>query len=394
MNKWMVALGAGLLTMVLSVVPAGLARADDMLNYLIISASADSWNVLNAQTAVRADPGVQAGKAMRITARKGVNPWDAQATITINKPIHNGDVILAVYYARVETPPTGAATAIIPNAGIGLNQPPYSSFAGEAAYPNAHWAVYYTSGVADKDYGSGTLNFGVQLAAADQTVDLGPVFIFDFGPNYDRSKLPHNRALAAAAPAVAPAAPTAETIYSSDLGRLRTRLPVRGTLINDPGTVFGFGAGLTSQQIAVPEIAGGHAMRTVMAHPAAQPWDAGVSIPVTGAIHKGDVVFVAAYVRAAETAPGSQAGLISELGVHLSQSPWTALATASASVPKGQWTWVFASGVATADYPAGSVGFGMQLGCCQQTLDVGPVFVLNLGPGVDTAALPNNFGRP
>jgi hypothetical protein len=391
-KKWMVALFTGALMAVLSMVPSGVARADDMLNYLIISASADSWNTFNAQTSVRDDPGVQAGKAMRISARKGVNAWDAQASITINKQIHKGDVILVVYYARVETPPAGATTAIIPNAGIGLNAAPYTSFAGEAAYPTNRWAVYYTSGVADADYAPGALNFSVQLAAETQTLDLGPVFIFNFGPNYDRSKLPHNRTVMAAAPAPA-APPTAETIYTADLNRLRTRLPVRGTLLNDPGAVFGFGSGLTTQQIVVPEISGGKAVRTVMAHPAAQAWDAGASSPITGTIHKGDVILVAAYVRVTEASPGSQAGLIAELGVHMSQSPWTAVATASASVPKGQWTWVYASGVATVDYPAGSVGFGMQLGCCQQTLDIGPVFVLNLGPGVNTAALPNNFGR-
>jgi hypothetical protein len=86
--------------------------------------------------------------------------------------------------------------------------------------------------------------------------------------------------------------------------------------------------------------------------------------------------------------------MISELGVHLTGAPYTAIATSSATTPKGQWTWVFASGVATTDYVPGTISFGMQLGGAAQTLDIGPVYVLNLGPGVDTNKLPNNFASP
>ena len=118
----------------------------------------------------------------------------------------------------------------------------------------------------------------------------------------------------------------------------------------------------------------------------------GKKIPME--IKKGDVIFVAAMLRAAELAPGAQAGVIAELGVHLAGAPYTAIATSSASLPKGQWIFVYASGVAAADYAPGSVGFGLQLGSSQQTIDVGPVYVLDLGPGIDTAALPNNFGSP
>ena len=49
-----------------------------------------------------------------------------------------------------------------------------------------------------------------------------------------------------------------------------------------------------------------------------------------------------------------------------------------------------ASGIATADYAPGTTGFGMQLGGDKQTIDIGAVYVLNLGPGVDLAKLPSN----
>lgn len=395
MNKWIVALITGAL-MTVAAAAADAAKGDDMLSHLILSASAESWNVWNATSAVRDDAGVQAGKAMRITAHKSANPWDAQASVTLPQPVQKGDVLLVAYYARVETPPPGATTANIPSAGIGLNKAPYTGLTSDAAAPTSKWAVYYSSGVADDDHPKGVLNFGVQLAAADQVIDLGPVFVFNFGPNYDRTKLPHNKVAAAAPAAPVAAVPqTPEGIYAADLAKIRAKLPVKGVLINDdPGAIFTYGPDVTSQSVAAADVAGGKFTRTVTAKPGTNSWDDGASAPVTGAIKKGDVVFAAVLVRATEPAPGALAGLISELGVHLSGAPYTAIATASATAPKGQWTWVFASGVATADYAPGTVGFGVQLGASKQTIDIGPVFVLNLGPGVDPAKLPNNFGKP
>jgi hypothetical protein len=396
MNKWMVALMTGAL-MTVAATAADAPKGDDMLSHLVLGASADSWNVWNATAAVRDDAGVQAGKATRVTAKKGANSWDAQASVTLQQPVQKGDVLLVAYYARVETPPAGATTANIPSAGLGLNKAPYTGLTSEAAAPTSKWAVYYSSGVADDDHAKGSLNFGVQLAAADQVIDLGPVFIFNFGPSYDRTKLPHNKIAAAAAPAapVAAAPQTPEGVYAADLAKIRGKLPVKGVLINaDPGAIFAYGPDTTAQSVTAADVTGGKFTRTVTAKPGTNSWDDGVSAPVTGTIKKGDVVFAAVLVRATEPAPGAQTGLIAELGVHLSGAPYTAIATASATVPKGQWTWIFASGVATADYASGTVGFGMQLGASKQTLDIGPVFVLNLGPGIDTAKLPNNFGKP
>lgn len=386
MNKWIAALAMG--AFIGTPALAADAGKNDMLDHLVLAASADSWSVVNTATKVIDDPGVQAGKATRIASRKSANPWDTQAAFTLSKPLKQGDIFLVAYYARVVTPPPGATTALVPAALLGLNKPPYSTVASDGAAFGPKWGLYYTSGVADKDYPPGALNFNVQLAAADQEVDLGPAFVFNFGPDYDRSKLPHNKMAVAAPP------PPAANLYDSELAKLRAKLPVPGTLIGaDPGALYTYGPDITAQPIAAAEIAGGKATRTVTAKAGANPWDDGASTPIATAVKKGDVVFAAALVRMTEPAPGAQTGLISEFGVHLTGAPYTAIATASATAPKGVWTWIYASGTAGADYPAGAISFGMQLGCCKQTVDVGPVFVLDLGPGIDTAKLPNNFGK-
>jgi len=392
MKKWILGLIAG--AMAITPALAEPAKSDDgVLKNMILSASADSWNGFGGQIAVRKDDSVQAGLATRVTSKKGANAWDTAATITINKPITKGDVILGAFWARVETPPAGSTTTLVP-INIGMGKAPYSTLAGDAATLTGKWAMIYVSGVAEADFPAGSLNLAVQLATDVQVVDLGPAFVLDFGPTYDRTKLPHNKVVQAAAPsAPVAAAPAAASPYAADLAKLRAKLPVKGTLISDPGTIYSYGANLTSQPLTAPDVAGGNALRTV-AKAGGQTWDAGVSSAVTGAIKKGDVIFVAALLRAAEPAPGAQAGLIAELGVHLAGAPYTAIATSSASLPKGQWKFVYASGVAATDYAPGSVGFGLQLGATPQTIDVGPVYVFDLGPGIDTAALPNNSGKP
>lgn len=162
--------------------------------------------------------------------------------------------------------------------------------------------------------------------------------------------------------------------------------------MNDPETLYGYGSDLTTQPIDAPDVAGGKATRAVMTKAGAQPWDDGVSSPGNAAVKKGDMIFVAVYIRATQPAPGAETGQITAMGASLGQSPWTAIATMSGTptLPKGQWKLVYAAGVADSDYPAGSVNFGMQLGGSEQTLDIGPVYVLNLGPGVNAAALPKN----
>jgi len=384
MRKHILALVSGALAMTAMVAVTAQAADDDITKSMIVSASGDSWNVWGGQASVFKDDAVQAGKATRVSVNKGANPWDAQASVTINKPLTKGDVILGAYWARVATPPAGKTTATV-NASIGLNAAPYTGIGGEPATLTSKWTMYYASGVATTDFKKGTINFGIQLASDQQVIELGPIFILDFGPDYDQSKLPHNK-IVAAAPSTAPSP------YSADIAKLQAKLPVKGTLISDPGTAYTYGDALTSSQIDAADLPGGKAMRTVMTKPGAKPWDAGLSAPVTAAMKKGDMIFVAAYIRASEPAPGAQGGVLTNFGVSMAQSPWTAIASLSGmpALPKGQWKLVYGVGVADADHAAGTTNFGMQLGCCQQTLDIGPIYVLNLGQGVDAAKLPKN----
>lgn len=374
-------LKAALVVVVLIIGPAAAQSAqgggDEFTKYIIMAASADSWNSWGGNASVHSAE-VQGGRATRIVANKGANPWDAGANIVINKPLQKGDVVLAAFWARVVTPPKGRDTGVLSNASI-------SGGSSQTIVISGNWEMYYVSTIADADYKAGKANLGLQLAADEQTVELGPVFVLDFGPNYDASKLPRNKTVTAQ-----PVATAAPKPYAAELAQVQAKLPSKGTLLNDPGTLYSWGADQNSKQISVPEIGDGKVTRVVVGKAGTHPWDDGASAPVGGAIKKGDALFVAVYVRASDLPAGTQAGQILSLGLTSSRSPGTAIAAKPAvSLPRNSWVWVYASGIASQDYAPGETSLGMQLGAVAQTLDFGPVFVLDLGPGVDTAKLPN-----
>jgi hypothetical protein len=43
------------------------------------------------------------------------------------------------------------------------------------------WKMYQLTGAADQDYGAGGLNAALHLDSAKQVLDIGPVFILDYG---------------------------------------------------------------------------------------------------------------------------------------------------------------------------------------------------------------------
>ncbi|HUO97208.1 MAG TPA: endo-1,4-beta-xylanase [Rhizomicrobium sp.] len=385
-----------ILTALLAALIAVGARAEDensIVNKLINS---PSWNVQGGSSEIVDDAAVQGGKAIRITvASKGANPWDVQATNAVNKHIKKGDVIFVAFWARSEVPAEGQPTADISLIQMQLSAAPYTAVFGDRASVGAKWAMYYASGTADRDYDPGAVTLTLHLASAKQTIDLGPVFIVDFGPNYDRSKLPKNALPSAAG--VAPKAPpaefaTAEARFAAELARIRALLPVHGQLLNDPSvaTIGTYGAGQTSQLIPAPEIPGGQALRVAVDKGGAEPYLIGTASPVYGDIHKDDVLLLAFYARTTEATNEAQSGVISAYNVQQSASPYVIAVGTAALVPLNTWRVFYASAVAKMDYPSGTATLTAQIGSRKQTIDFGPAFVLDLGPGVNLSSLPVN----
>lgn len=350
--------------------------------------AASAWNVWGAQVFLKKDQTVPGGSKIRAIASKGQNPWDAQASMQIVKPVKKGDVLFVAIWMRAEEPAKGKTTATITSIGVSLSKAPYTGLFNDSADVGTKWAMYYAKGIADRDYEPGEIGMSVMLAAETQVVELGPAFVVDLGANYDLSKLPGNKK-AAPAPTAQAAPLDPEARFAESLKKLRAKLPAPGKLIADPGKQpYSYGKVLTATPVSVADAPGGTALRTVVAEKADKPWDAGLSMPVSGAINKGDAVVMAVFVRLVEADTADGNGLISQINVSMAKEPWTTICTREAKIAPGGWNIYTVSGIATVDLPAGGASALLQVGGAKQTLEIGPIFVLNLGQGLDPAKLP------
>jgi hypothetical protein len=136
------------------------------------------------------DPTVQGGSAERITiSAKSANPWDCGASIGIVKPLAQGDVLLLAFWAKTEKGQAEAA-AIDVNANVQNNAAPYNSLGSAMIHVGPQWKMYFVQAVTDKDYAANAVIGQLQLATGEQIIDLGPLFILNYGKDYDRTKLP------------------------------------------------------------------------------------------------------------------------------------------------------------------------------------------------------------
>lgn len=170
------------------------AQDDDILQYLVNNPSVDSWQVLGVARAPRPQraEGVLGDRAVRVVARRSNQPWDVAAQMPISGAIKQGDTILLAVWARLAVAPEGTSSSSRIPLRVQENTPPYAPLAEDAGSIGPAWGMIYASGVAAKDHAAGSTNLSVHLAGADQTVELGPALLLNFGQNYDPAKLPRN----------------------------------------------------------------------------------------------------------------------------------------------------------------------------------------------------------
>jgi hypothetical protein len=124
--------------------------------------------------------------AFRVRATKGVNPWDVQAGSPVSGAINQGDVIMLMYYARAAEPAEGGSKL---TARIQMNSAPYSSVLEMTSDVSTEWKSYCAHRVSSGALGEKKSNVSIHLATAKQVIELGPVFVFNFGPGYPEKDL-------------------------------------------------------------------------------------------------------------------------------------------------------------------------------------------------------------
>jgi hypothetical protein len=134
---------------------------------------------LNLPPQIRSDKAVQFGKAMRIALAGHPDFWRVGVIPPTLKPVKKGDRIVIAFWARAEKTENGAPGRI---GRVQLEATPVVRTIFEQAFEvGPEWKMYQMKGVADRDYAPGTLNAALHLDSARQVLDIGPVFVLDYG---------------------------------------------------------------------------------------------------------------------------------------------------------------------------------------------------------------------
>lgn len=169
--------------------PAAPASANDRL----VNIPGTPWQLYGpGQTGKVDDKGGPQGYPLtQVTVTAvGKNPWDAGANAPLTKPIAAGDLVFVAAYLRAPKLPDGA-TVTLPVVVTGAT-PPYDLVATGAVAVGREWKQVYAVGKAPHAFAAGAAQVGVHLAGAKGVIDLGPARVFDFGPDADPARLPHN----------------------------------------------------------------------------------------------------------------------------------------------------------------------------------------------------------
>ena len=147
-------------------------------------------------------------------------------------------------------------------------------------------------------------------------------------------------------------------------------------IINDPGAPAVNGAsGRLRDDVNVQ---GGKALRVIVRSKGANPWDATVETALTKPVKAGDQLLFAFWARLEKGEGGATTATLPYSGVQVTAAPYTTLFSGPAEIGP-EWKMVEVRGKADADHAAGTLKATIHLATAAQTVDLGPIFVVNLG---------------
>ena len=192
--------------------------------------------------------------------------------------------------------------------------------------------------------------------------------------------------LLSGAPALAQTPPAASGAATG-----ATERPLIERLINTPFVQNWNTWGLASPPTPQPAqgVTGGKAL-SIDVRRAGDPWSVGAVMTNTGAVKSGDVLLLGVWVRAAALPDNQTRTHVPLLLLEGATEPKPVLARATNVAVGPEWTMIYASGVAEADFAPGQTSIIMQMGQARHRLELGPALLFNFGPDSDRARLPRN----
>jgi hypothetical protein len=304
------------------------------------------------------------GGALQITSPTAAkNIYDIGANAPIRTEIKPGQKIVVAFYARTikaETPDGYGKIGL----RIQQNAAPYPGFGDKVLSIGPEWKLYEVSATSNIAIAKGLAVTNFQLSGAKQTVQIGQTIIVEGADS-----------IKTVTRSVTPAA------KSEASSLMMPKLEGKGTVINQPENQQiwqAYGKGLSTAMIPAKGMPGGNAMAINVASTGTNVYDAGINIPVTQAVAEGDVLTITFVARTMSAETETGAGKIA-LRVQHNKPPYNGFGDNMLAIGPN-WKIYQLRTQAKMDIPAGEAVVALHVAGAKQSLEVGPVYVLNAGP--------------
>ena len=161
--------------------------------------------------------------------------------------------------------------------------------------------------------------------------------------------------------------------------RIYKMLPRHSTILQLPSVDVWTSYGEAGVKTVEADVPGGEARQYRIGAKGANPWDAAIQAPNAVAIKAGDVVHASFWARAAKLPKGATTARV-PVSLQKNGEPYTQLAYEEMRLGT-DWQLMTIAGEAPDAYGMAGMVLNLQAADAKQVLEVGPVFINNLGPG-------------
>jgi len=140
------------------------------------------------------------------------------------------------------------------------------------------------------------------------------------------------------------------------------------------------GTGAPSEVRSDSTVQGGKALRVHVPGKGVNEWDVSVAVPIVKPVKAGDKIVLAFWARLIEGENGATTTVLPYNAVQMAGPPYTPLFGGPVTIG-ADWKLQSVTGNASKDFKKGELNVALHLATGRQVVDIGPVFVLDLGQG-------------
>ncbi len=299
------------------------------------------------------------GAALQVTVPKaGRTLYEIGTNAPITAAIKPGQQLVVAFYARTIKSATPDGKGII-GVRFQQNAAPYPGFGDTTVAIGPKWDLYEVRATADKAIPKGLAVVGFQLSGAKQTVEIGQTIVVE-GAASIKSRMVN---VSTPAPIMLP------------------QLAGKGKLLNDPASQAWsfYGPGSTPKPVAAKGMPGGSALQFTIAAPGAKPYESGTNVPFADAIAEGDVLTIAFMARSLSASTPDGLGKITARVQRNKAPDYPGFGENTLAIGP-TWKLYQIRTQAKIDIAKGEGSVALHLAGAKQSLEIGPVYVLNAGP--------------